>query len=523
MKIFRTTLCALLAVVLMISGAALAVDKDTIVVVKSAEIISLDPQDITDTPSEDMNRKIYEGLVDFSPELSVVPKLAESWEVSEDGMTWTFKLRKGVKFHSGAPFNAEAVKLSFDRLLGGKFKRSSFFRPAIKEVRIIDEFTVAFDMKQPFGPFLNNLAHTAGLIIDPTYAADPVKAAKMKRNPSGTGPFKFAEWEAGDFVRLEANKDYWQGAPKLKNVVYKFVPEAASRAMMVETGEAQVAQSVNNADVERLTQNPDIDMRIFANVSVAAIIPNTTHPILKDARVRRALAYAIDRVSICEKILGGFAVPAYWNASPSVNCSGGQDYVIPYDPEQSKKLLEEAGWTNVGADGIRTNAAGERLSLELWTSSANGILPEAYLGFAKAVGMELKIVQMDWAAFMSSVAKPIDQNKSQLFMVGWSPSTGDADWVYRPLFSSAMWAPVGANRAFYKNDIVDENIAVGMRESDSKLRQAAYDKVEAQLMIDFPRIPIYCGKNLFAVRKEVKNLNILPLNFICVDHLTEIE
>ena len=188
MKFYRTALLALAGAALLAAGPVLALDKDVLTIVKSAEIISLDPQDITDTPSEDLNRKIYEGLVDFNMSLDVVPKLAKSWEISEDRLTWTFKLREGVTFHSGAPFNAEAVKVNFDRILNGRYKRTSLYQPIIKEVRVVDEYAVAFDLKQPFGPFLNNLAHTAGLILDPSYVKDPAKNAKIKRQPSGTGP-----------------------------------------------------------------------------------------------------------------------------------------------------------------------------------------------------------------------------------------------------------------------------------------------------------------------------------------------
>ncbi|EFB91716.1 ABC transporter, substrate-binding protein, family 5 [Pyramidobacter piscolens W5455] len=523
MKFYRTALLALAGAALLAAGPVLALDKDVLTIVKSAEIISLDPQDITDTPSEDLNRKIYEGLVDFNMSLDVVPKLAKSWEISEDRLTWTFKLREGVTFHSGAPFNAEAVKVNFDRILNGRYKRTSLYQPIIKEVRVVDEYAVAFDLKQPFGPFLNNLAHTAGLILDPSYVKDPAKNAKIKRQPSGTGPFKFEEWEPGDYVKMSAFEDYWQGKPKLSGLIYKFAPEASTRAMLVETGEAHVAQAVDTNDVERLKTRDDVEMRIFPNITVYTLVVNTSDAILGDVRVRRALSHSIDRQGICDKILHGNAVPAYRIISPMINCAAGQNNMIAYDPELSKKLLAEAGWDKIGEDGIRMNAEGKRLSVELWTSSKSAIIPEAYIGFARAVGMEIKLQAMDWATLNSRIELPEKKNKAQIFMMGWSPSTGDADWVYRPLLASWLVPPTGQNQSFYRNEIVDQGIRDGMRESDNALRKAAYEKIEEQLIADQPRIPIYSIKNLYAVRREVKNLDIYPINFVMVNHLTCVE
>ncbi|MFA5472413.1 MAG: ABC transporter substrate-binding protein, partial [Aminobacteriaceae bacterium] len=180
-------LCCVFLGIFAVSAAAAV----TITVGQGAEPVELDPQNITDNPSEELCFQIYEGLVGFDVKdgrLEIAPRLADKWEVSEDGKAWTFSLKKGVQFHSGAPFNAEAVKKNFERLLSGKYKRSSLFSPFLSEVKVVDEFTVQFILSMSFGPFLHTMCHTAGVIIDP---ARIDANADIKNNPSGTGPFAF--------------------------------------------------------------------------------------------------------------------------------------------------------------------------------------------------------------------------------------------------------------------------------------------------------------------------------------------
>jgi ABC-type transport system substrate-binding protein len=500
---------------------AQALDKDTFVIIKYAEVISLDPQDTTDTPSEDLNNKIHEGLVTLDQDLKVVPALATEWSMSEDGMAWTFKLREGVKYHSGTPFNAEAVKVNFDRILNGQYKRTSLYAPAIKDVQVLDEYTVVFNLKEPFGPFLNILAHPAGLILDPSYVKDPEKNANIKRSPSGTGPFAFEEWEPGDYVSLTAFKDYWQGEPKIKRVLFKVAPEQASRGMIAEAGDAHVVQQLGAPDAERLREHKELDIVSLPGLSVYFLVLNVTDSILSDVKVRTALAYAIDRDGISNNILKGLALPAYTVISPVVNAYNGEGFTIPYDVEKAKALLEESGWKDDGT-GVRKKD-GKPLSLELWTSSQGSPLPEAYQGFARAIGMDIKIQVMDWATINSRIQVPPEQAKAQIIMIGWSPSTADADWAYRPLLHSSMFPPTGSNYCYYKDDDVDKNIIIGMQTADIAVRKEAYRKIDEAVLRDFPRIPVYIAKTAYAVRKEVKNITISPLNYVNVNHLTYVE
>lgn len=499
--------------------AVLFADSGELVIVKNREVITLDPQDVTDIPSEEVNRTIYEGLVTFDEDLNVVPMLASEWSHSDDGREWTFTLREGVRFHSGTPFDAQAVKVNFDRILQGGYERTSLYEPVISEVEVVDNYKVKFILKEPLGPFLNIMAHTAGLIVDPSYVADEDKNAQLKENPSGTGPFILERWEEGDFVSLRANKDYWQGEPKLERLVFHTVKEDGERSKMLERGEADIAHQIPPTDVERLLKNRNIDMRILPTVIVQFIAINCQDDILKDPAVRQALAYSIDRQAICDKILRGHAEPVDSMVAPSVK-GHSESRGFTYDPEKARSILKEAGWIDTDKDGVREKD-GKKLSVEFWTHGRDTFsleVPQSIKAFANAVGFDCQVKTMEWDELLAATAQEVDKNRSQLMWIGWSPSTGDADWVYRPLVHSTQWPPKGENRSFYGNTAVDQAITVGFRSVDQEERELAYKKAQEILSIELPWIPLYTQKALHGFSTKVKAVGYLPLNFLVITH-----
>src|SRR6056297_574384 len=206
------------------------------VYVMGADAVTLLPANMTDNPSEAVCRHIFDGLVEFTPEMEMVPALAKSWDVSEDGTVYTFHLQEGVKFHDGAPFNAQAVKRYFDYTIENPVKRQSLYKPFIKEITVVDDYTVDFQLQFSFSGFLSTLAHGAGLIVSPEmidkYGDD---VAMLGRNPSGTGPFEFVEWKRGEIIKVKANEDYFKGRPYLDSIDFKVVPEDITRVMQVQS------------------------------------------------------------------------------------------------------------------------------------------------------------------------------------------------------------------------------------------------------------------------------------------------
>ncbi|MFZ3044896.1 MAG: ABC transporter substrate-binding protein, partial [Desulfatirhabdiaceae bacterium] len=213
---------------------ALAASKD-IIYASESTAKSLDPHDTSDTYSGAIEKTMMEGLMGFDKELKVIPLLAESYTFNDAATEFTFKLRKGIKFHDGTPFNAEAVRANIERLMSGKYKRSSLMKP-VKELVVIDESTVKFVLKEPFGAFINAVAHPGTLMISP--AAIQKYGNDVSKNPVGTGPFIFGEWVSGDHVTIKKNPEYWKKSVKVDSITFRPVPESGSRLAMLRAGQA---------------------------------------------------------------------------------------------------------------------------------------------------------------------------------------------------------------------------------------------------------------------------------------------
>ena len=296
-------LVALLAIT---PGQGLA---QTVTYAAGADPDSLDPANAESNPSEAVNRMIFENLVKFDPKLNLVPGLAEKWEQAADGMSWTFSLRKGVKFHDGTPFNAEAAKYFFDRMIGPeKPSRAGLYAPLVESTTVVDEHTVKVNMKAPFAFLLNNIAHSASGIVSPT--AHKAMGKDIARKPVGTGPFKFVEWVHGDHLTLVPNDSYWGGKPKLEKIIVKTVKEESARVMMLQSGDAQLAVRLPSEDIPRLEKDAKIQLDSTETLRVLYIGFNCAKKPFSDERVRQAFNLAMDRESIVKNIYQGRALVA---------------------------------------------------------------------------------------------------------------------------------------------------------------------------------------------------------------------
>ena len=472
----------------------------TITVAQYADAVSLDPQDTNDNASYGPEKLMFEGLVGFNEKMEMQAMLAEKWTATPDAMTFTFSLRKNVKFHDGTPFNAAAVKYNFDRMTNpdNKLKRYGLYS-VIAKTEAVDDYTVKFTMAKPFGAMLATFAHPAGGIVSPAAAKQGADAPAFGKKPVGTGPYKFTEWIPSDHLTVERFADYWnpaQGA-KVDKFIIKPVVEAGTRLNMLQAGDAQFINTVPYAQAKLLAGNKDVSVAENEAIYTYWVAMNTTKEPFKDKRVRQALNYAIDKQAIIDAVLGGYGKLIDSPLAPRVwGYKGVKTY--NYDVAKAKALLKEAGVT-----GVKTT---------LWASenTESKAVAVAIQGQLKEVGVEVEIVTMEAATLTAERFKKAEENKSMMNYAGWSPSTGDADWGLRPLLAKESIPPASFNLAFWDNADFNAQIAAGLATSDEEKRKAAYAKAQEIAIEEAPWIFLWMTKVLGGISNKCGGMVIQP-------------
>ncbi len=484
----------------------------TVIYAAGADPDRLDPANAESNPAEAMNRMMYENLAKFDEKLRIVPGLATKWEQSKDGMTWTFFLRKGVKFHDGSPFNAEAVKIFVERMIGPeKPSRAGLYTPFINSVEIVDDYTIRMHLKAPFAFFLNNLAHSASGIISPT--ALKTYGKDISRRAVGTGPFKFVEWIHGDHLTMVRNDDYWGGKPYLDKIIVKTVKEDSARVMMLQSGDAQLIVRIPSEDIPRLEKDPKIKLDSTETLRVLYIGINCFKKPFTDVRVRQALNYAVDKEAIVKNLYQGRALVSTGMVPPlATGFFPVKGY--PYDPEKAKKLLAEAGYPN----GFKA---------KLW--SPQGRYPkdfelvQAVQQQLKKVGIDCTLETMEWATYLAATNKKPEESQHELFLLGWSPSTAESWWIIFPLFGTEQWMPGGNNRSYFSNKELDNLINKFMR-ATNKADIDNYLKAAQELLVkEAACIPILVTKETIGYTKKLKGVINSPLELTYFDNKTYLE
>src|SRR2546428_178314 len=321
----------------------------TLVFAQAQDAVTLDPHLATDGFSVNNISNVFDTLVRYKVDTTAVePSLAESWSVSPDGLVWTFKLRNGIKFHDGTPFNAEAVKINYDRQVDpqnpyhtGSFDYAEFTFQNVKSVEAVDPLTVRFTLSARFAPFLINMAMFSTGIASPTairkYGPDFFK------NPVGTGPFKFVEWVEKDHVTYEANKNYWAGRPCIDRLIIRGIPDNTVRLLEMERGSVQMMDQVNPPDYDRIRSNKDLVLYSGPGLNVGYLAMNTQNPPFNDRRVRQAVSYAVNKAALVQAFYGGIAQPAKNPMPPPIlgYKHSGPEYRDPR--RQNKQPLAQAG------------------------------------------------------------------------------------------------------------------------------------------------------------------------------------
>ncbi|MCR4392677.1 MAG: glutathione ABC transporter substrate-binding protein [Candidatus Acetothermia bacterium] len=462
---------------------------------------SLDPNKITSAPAGMVLTHIAQTLLLMTEDLQVAPLLAESWTISEDNLTVTLYLRKGVLFHDGTPFNADAVKVNLERFRKATYAFLLF--PRVQTIDVVDEYTVRFNLDKPFAPLISHLTHNFVAMVSPKQIAE-LPEGKDIMEPIGTGPFKFDRWVRGDHVRIVRNDAYWGQKPYLDSVVFKVVPSDATRLVLLETGEVHAIMRVPPLDAPRVATTKGLEVVRVPSVRTIYIAFNYQKPPFTDVRVRQAINYAVDKEAIVKEILGGMGgvsdapiMPLIFGYTPQTP--------YEYDPEKARQLLAEAGFPK-GFKCTLYHPTGRYMK--------DAAIAEAVQAYLAEVGIQAELITMEWAAYLAFLRKPVTEATFDMFMLGWGCVTLDADYGLFPLFHTSEWAPVGSNRSFYSNPTVDSLLELGRVEPDPVSRKAIYASVLNVLWEDAGWLFLHYEGQINAQRTVAKGLVHHPREYI---------
>ncbi len=480
----------------------------TLVFAQAQDTVSLDPNDIEDGFSVNNTSNVFDTLVRFkSDSTQIEPSLAESWTVSSDGLTWTFKLRRGVKFHDGTPFNAEAVKFTYDRQIDKKHPNfpgtapyAGFTYQNVKSVTVVDPFTVRFTLSAPFAPFLTNMAMFSTAVVSPTAVRKSGK--DFFKNPVGTGPFRFVEWVQKDHVTYQANPEYWGGRPCVDRLIIRGIPDNTVRLLEMEKGTVQIMDQVNPPDYARIRRNANLALFTGPGLNTGYVAMNVEKEPFKDARVRRAVNHAINRSALVRAFYEGIGRPAKNPMPPTI--WGYNDAVKPYEysPEKAKQLLAEAGYPN----GFSTELWWPNRARPYLTQPQK--IAEAIQQQMAQAGIRAKLVTFEWGTYLSKTRN----GEHPMAILGWIGDNGDPDnFLYVLLDKDNAEKGTATNIAFYANSTVHDLLIKAQRTNSQSARAAFYRQAQELIARDAPWAPIVHAARVSAYRKQVQNFSLHPL------------
>jgi ABC-type transport system substrate-binding protein len=430
----------------------------TLVYAASADVLSLDPTFGGGVPSAAVRYMLYNALVKYTPDFKIVPDLATTW--SNDGNTWTFSLRQGVKFHDGTPFNAHAVKYHFDRLIGPEQPgRARAWVPFLEKTDVVDDYTVRFTTKAPDPFFPHRLAGDSATI--PSVEAHKKYGKDLDKNPVGTGPFRFKEWVKDDHVTVVRNDDYWGDKALLDQVIFRPFPEPAARAIALESGDGQLAEALPPEQLARLSRTDNL--RIVPQNTIQQItigLHNLKKP-FDDPRVRQALNYAIDRQAIAKTVYDGLADPL---TGPVARMSDGwvDTPGFEYNLTRARQLLVDAGLAG-GFSATLTTPKGRYLK--------DFELSQAVQQQLKEVGVDVTIETVEWARYIDLVRSETEKSPLVMWLDGWSGLPLASDLLGQR-FACYAFRPKGVNVAGYCNQDADKMIKEAEQTLDDSRRTA---------------------------------------------------
>lgn len=485
-----------------------------ITIAVSSTFTGMDPHDTNDTLSNSIQKTMMEGLLGFDEEMNVIPVLAKEYSANDEATEFTFILHEDVKFHDGTPFNAEAVKVNFDRLAdeSNGLKRTSLYN-VIDTVEVVGEYEVKFTLHESFGAMINTFAHPAGMIHSPKALEEYGK--EVSKNPVGTGPFKFVEWKPGESLTVEKFEDYRiPDQPKVDKLIFKPVTENGSRIAMLQTGEADFIYPVPTEQAKSIDGKNDIEVVNEPSIVVRYMAVNNLKEPFNDVKVRQALNYAIDKEAFISVVTNGYSDVMDSIIPENLQYYSKQD-PYPYDVEKAKELLAEAGY----ADGFKTTLWGAN------SSSAMKAMEFLQQQLAK-VDVQVEVVSMESGTLSDkiwSVQTPEDA-EVDMYYAGWSSSTGDADWGIRPLLGGKeAFPPYSFNVSYYDNPKVNELIQGGLNTADDAKRAEVYAEAQKILWDEAAWVSLTADQTIYGKKNYLEGIYLLPDGSLSVSNIEIVE
>lgn len=466
---------------------AIGIDPDT-----------LDPVGTTTTTAGNVVDYVAETLTRLEPSGSVSPHLAESWIISPNGREYTFKLRRGVTFHDGTPFDAKAVKWNLDRVADPNVRvpiRTPY--AAIEKTDVVDSHTIKVTLKHPYAPFIAGLSWTTSAMLSPGGAKKAGNDYQNYQGIVGTGPYTLGERKRGESITLNGNPRYWGRKPHYDTVVVRIVPEAATRESLILAGQVDLVILPPIADLPALQRNPNVKVLLAPSDRTIFIAINTNK--LKDKRVRQALNYAVDKPAIVKNVLFDAAdsMDAPMASSLFGYCKvGGYEF----DPQRAKRLLQEAGVPQ-----------GTRIQLLHPTGRyvQDRETAQAVAGYLREVGLDAQLTTIDWPTYIKTITSPPETNTTELHMLGWAPAFLDASQQMAQ-FTSDNHPPKALATSFYSNPEVDRLAAAAEQETNETRRKDLYCQVSRLIWEDAPWIFLWVQRFPIVYSSKVTGVESLP-------------
>ncbi len=472
---------------------------------------TLDPALITDVMGGAIAAKIFNGLVRFNDSLDIIPDLAETWQLSPDRRTYTCRLRKDATFSSGRPVTASDFQYSFERVLdpatkapmtwtldriaGARDMLAGRSRHA-SGIRVMDDRTLQLTLERPFGPFLALLGMTTAYVVP---REEVVRlGADFGSHPAGSGPFLLTEWKHGQQITLSARKDYHEGAPRLRGIVYRVIPEDLTAVMEFETGGLD-ALEIPASEHRRYTTDPKWRGRVFSSPGLNCYYLglNCRRPPFNDQRIRQALNMAIDRKRILETVYekrGVLAIgpipPPLWKYGMGPKADEG----YPYDPQRAKRIISEAGLASS--------------HIKIFISSEQEVLDvvEVIQQYLAQAGLRADIIQLDWSAYKEALNK----GQADAFWLSWWADYPDPENFFYPLFYSTNAGPAG-NRTFFSDRVFDRLVDTAQATFDEHERYRIYEQADRRIMSEAPWVFMWHRANFYVVQPRVKDFRVYPI------------